>query len=69
MTVVKIVSMILKQLTPINGVIFLLVGLYSLSFNARIARRKNHRRAERVAKAGGWLYTICGIAILSKLFF
>lgn len=59
-----LVRMLTVQLNPIFGIIFIGTGLYSLIFNVKDARRKNHPRAEKVARLGGWLYLLGGIATL-----
>ena len=65
----KIFSMIVSQLTPLNGAFFLLVGFVSLFFNLADAKRKNHPRAATVACIGGWLYVSVGLALVAKRLF
>ncbi|MBC8015349.1 MAG: hypothetical protein H7X79_06345, partial [Sporomusaceae bacterium] len=54
-------------LAPISfgfGAMILLLGLYSLKFNVADAQYKNHPRAEKTARMGGWLYIIGGAAMM-----
>lgn len=70
MQITELLSILKAPLTPAAGVMFILIGLYSLFFNTADARRKNHQRAEKVARIGGWFYIIGGaILILRKFLF
>lgn len=66
---ISIIPLLLAPLTPSAGVLFILVGLYSLHFNAADARRRNHPRGEKIARIGGWLWVGCGAAMLLPMFF
>jgi len=57
-------ALFLAPLTPFFGVFVILTGLYSLTFNSADARRKNHPRADRLARGCGWLYIIIGLGIV-----
>ncbi|MBP2653683.1 MAG: hypothetical protein H6Q73_1252 [Firmicutes bacterium] len=60
----QIIPILLAPLTPSFAMILILAGLYSLTFNITDARRKNHRRAENLARIGGWLYILSGIGVM-----
>ena len=66
---VEMLSVLLAPLTPSTAVLFLAVGLYSLWFNAGDARRRNHPRAAKAARAGGWFYVAAGAAVLLRMLF
>lgn len=54
-------------LAPVSfgfGIMILLLGLYSLIFNVADAKYKNHPRAEKTARVGGWLYIVVGAAMM-----
>jgi len=57
-------KMLLSPLIPFFGAVVALTGVYSLTVNAADARRRNHRRAAKVALAGGWLYLLGGAVIV-----
>jgi hypothetical protein len=65
----KLVQMLLAPLTPSFAVLLVLTGLYSITINVADARRKYHRRAEKVARIGGWLYIAAGAAVMLRVFF
>lgn len=50
-------------LLPYFGVILFSLGLYSVTINVSDARRLNHKRAEELAKTGGWCYMVSGTAL------
>lgn len=68
MPVNETIDILKAPLTPAVGVMFVLIGLYSLTFNVSDAKRKNHRRSEKAARIGGWFYIVVG-AVLSLLKF
>lgn len=69
METAEILSILTAPLTPAVGVMFILIGLYSLTFNVADAKRKNHRRSEKAARIGGWFYIIVGAILISQKFF
>ena len=60
----KLLSILLAPLSLSYGILILLLGLYSLTFNVADAHHKNHPRAEKIARKGGWLYIIIGAAMM-----
>lgn len=69
MPVDKLIAMLKAPLTPAVGIMFIGVGLYSLTFNVADARHKNHPRAEKAARIGGWFYIIGGAVLVLQRFF
>lgn len=69
MPITETLSILTAPLTPNVGFMFMLIGLYSLTLNVMDARHKNHPRAERVARTGGWFYIVVGAAIVMQKFF
>lgn len=66
----SLTEMLFSPLTPFFGAVLVLTGLYSLTVNAADAKQRNHRRAARVALAGGCLYIVGGAIIMFvRLFF
>lgn len=61
---VELLSILLAPVSLSYGIIILLLGLYSLTFNLTDAQYKNHPRAEKTARMGGWLYILIGAAIM-----
>ncbi len=63
------IDILKAPLTPAVGVMFVLIGLYSLNFNVSDAKRKNHPRSEKAARIGGWFYIfVGGVLALLKFF-
>jgi len=60
----QLMPILLAPLSLSFAVMIILLGLYSLIFNAADAKDKNHPRAEQVARRGGWLYIMVGIALM-----
>lgn len=65
----NLIPILLAPLKPPFAILLILVGLYSLTFNLADARRKNHRRSEKLALIGGWLYIIGGAALMLRSLF
>lgn len=62
-------SILVAPLSFDYAVLIILLGLYSLTFNVADAKYKNHPRAEKTARIGGWLYIIAGVVLMvQKLF-
>ncbi len=64
MSITAVKELLSAPLSTPAGCILLLVGGYSLYFNVNDAKRKNHRKAEQVARIGGWFYIFSGVAII-----
>jgi hypothetical protein len=69
MSTTEIIAILTAPLTPAVGAMFILIGLYSITFNVADAKYKNHRRAEKAARIGGWFYIIVGATLVSQRFF
>ena len=65
----QVIAIFLAPLSVRFGVMLILVGMYSLTMNIADAKRKNHQRAEKTARIGGWLYIGGGAAVLLKNYF
>lgn len=65
----EIIDILKAPLTPAVGVMFIMIGLYSLTFNVSDAKRKNHRRSEKTARIGGWFYIVIGAVLALMKFF
>lgn len=50
----KITTYLLEVLTPYFGLLLLWVASESILINAQLAFRKNHKKAEKVARWGGY---------------
>lgn len=60
---------LLALLTPQLAVLLLLTATYLLVFCIKDAKTKNHPKAEKAARIGGWLYLALAAATLAiKLF-
>lgn len=60
----KLIPILLAPISSGFGAMIMLIGLYSLTFNVADAKYKNHPRAEKTARMGGWLYIIGGTAMM-----
>ncbi|MDR3563697.1 MAG: hypothetical protein P4N59_20000 [Negativicutes bacterium] len=60
----SLTEMLLTPLTPFFGVVVVLLGIYSITFNAADAKSRNHTRAKRTALIGGWVHIFGGLVIL-----
>lgn len=69
MSVTKLTAMLKAPLTPAVGILFIGIGLYSLTFNVADAKHKNHPRAEKAARIGGWFYIVGGAVLVLQKFF
>ena len=59
----------LALLTPQLAVLLLLTAAYLLIFCTKDARTKNHPKAEKAARIGGWLYAALAAATLATHLF
>lgn len=60
----QLIPILLSPLSFTFGTMVALLGLYSLTINVADAQYRNHLRAEKTARRGGWLYIIGGVAIM-----
>lgn len=60
----QLIPILLAPLSFGFGAMIALIGLYSLTINVADAKYKSHRRAEKTAHMGGWLYIIGGGAMM-----
>lgn len=60
----ELIPILLAPISFAFGAMILLIGLYSLTFNVADAKYKNHPRAEKAARLGGWLYIIGGAVMM-----
>lgn len=63
------IAILKAPLTFSVGVMYILIGLYSLTFNIADAKQKNHRQAEKAARIGGWFFIIVGTVLALLKFF
>jgi len=62
-------SILVAPLSFGYAVLIVLLGLYSLTVNVADAKYKNHPRAEKTARVGGWLYIIVGVVLMIQQLF
>ena len=56
---------VLALLTPQLALLLLLTAAYLLIFCTKDAQTKNHPKAEKAARIGGWLYAVLAAATLA----
>lgn len=64
MTNPSLIETLVGSLTTPLAVLLLLTAAYSLIFCTKDAQVKNHIKAEKAARIGGWLYAALGAAVL-----
>jgi len=69
MTLEQLVPLLLAPLTVSFGLVIVLTGVYSVTFNYKDAEQKNHQRAAKLARWAGWFYIFLGLGILLRSFF
>lgn len=62
-------ELLLAPFNPPLAALLLLSAGYLLTFCINDAKAKNHPRAEKAARIGGWLYAAVGAAALVKNLF
>lgn len=60
----ELIPILLAPISLGYAIIISLLGLYSLIINVADAKYKNHPRAEKTARVGGWLYIMVGAAMM-----
>lgn len=65
----ELIPILLAPISSSYAIMIILIGLYSLTFNVADAKYKNHHRAEKTARMGGWLYIIGGAAMMIQQMF
>lgn len=65
----ELLQILLAPISSSYGVMIILLGLYSLTFNVADATAKNHPRAAKIARRGGWLYIIGGATMILQQMF
>jgi hypothetical protein len=65
----KIFKMLLALLTPYFGLLLLWVAVESIFINAQLAYRKNHSKAEKFARWGGYAALLLAVASFGKAWF
>ncbi|WP_371367556.1 hypothetical protein SRRS_14500 [Sporomusa rhizae] len=65
----RLMEALQASLNPQLALFLLLTAGYSLVFCIKDARVKNHQKAEKAARVGGWLYIVLAAAILTMNLF
>lgn len=60
----QLISILLAPISFSFGAMIVLLGFYSLTYNVADAKYKNHPRAEKTARVGGWLYIVVGAVMM-----
>ena len=64
-----LIETLLALLTPQLAVLLLLTAAYLLIFCIKDAKTKNHPKAEKAARIGGWLYAaLAAVTLAARLF-
>lgn len=64
-----LIEALIALLTPQLAVLLLLTAAYLLIFCTKDAKTKNHPKAEKAARIGGWLYAALAAATLAARLF